>query len=366
VYSLGVKHVHGGQTKVFGAHDLYSELNWVMLMKNESEAEVLRCIRAYHAYCRSENVDIRHLHTDNFASYLTPAVRACVQNELKAVYTQSPPDTPRSNGTSERMWRTMGNDTRACMQHARLPRNYCWYALRHGVDVRNTLPLKRDPTLCAYKLFTGRTPNVMGFRVWGCVVYAKLMHPLTKMANRAVRCVHLGRAQSGPGYVCYDPAGQRVHISIHCRFVETSTPGLTVSSQGGWLEAVPEYADEFDPDADIVDGLGNPIGDFPTADVESCDEPLMPAAAPPAAPAGASSPAGPATRARASAPPSRSAPIVNEPPASLSRPRRARALNIYNRGSSVRPSMSSMIVGMAALVGALQPGGTRLALSSLA
>ena len=35
VYSLGVKHVHGGQSKVFGAHDLYSKRDFVMFMNND-------------------------------------------------------------------------------------------------------------------------------------------------------------------------------------------------------------------------------------------------------------------------------------------------------------------------------------------
>jgi hypothetical protein len=374
VYSLGVKHVHGGQSKVFGAHDLYSKRDFVMLMNNESESEVLRCLKAYNTFCKAENVSVKHLHTDNYASYLTPAVRSFVQNEMGAVYTQSPPETPRSNGTSERQWRTMGNDARRLLQHARLPRNFAWYALRHAVEVRNTLPWKDDPTMCAYKAFTGRAPNVMGYRVWGCVVYAKVMHPLTKMANQAVRCVHLGRATSGPGYICYDPSTQKAHISIHCRFVERSTPGFTVNSQGGWLECVPDYADEFDCDADIVDGLGNPIGALPDATISDVDEPLIPAeGAPDAAAQPAASPASPppSSRTRSARPtaqsvaspqpsaravgaPPRAPPGVNERP---TRPQRSRGLNIYqSRGA--RPSMAAVaLLSMSNLVAALQPGG---------
>ena len=92
----------------------------------------------------------------------------------------------------------MGNDTRAQMEKRKMPHNFAWYALRHSVDVANTLPFDSNPDACPLSVFTGSKPHAAHFRVWGCVAYAKhcsLYDRVTKMANQAVvRVVHLGRA----------------------------------------------------------------------------------------------------------------------------------------------------------------------------
>ena len=58
---MGVKHVHGGQTKILGIHDYKSKLNWVALLKDETAGEVLRAWREFFAYASSHNVTIRHV-----------------------------------------------------------------------------------------------------------------------------------------------------------------------------------------------------------------------------------------------------------------------------------------------------------------
>ena len=176
------------------------------------------------------------------------------------------PYSPRSNGKMERQWRTHGNATRAMLQKSRLPRNFAWYALAQSVKVRNTLPIADKPDECPYSLFTGKKPSASQFRVFGCVCYAKIYDRVTKMSNEAVRCVNLGPAPNQSGVIAYDVSTRKRHTAQHCRFVESSCPGLTVSDEG-WDEIVPEFADEYDsgatrtedaPEFDEGDGGGAP------------------------------------------------------------------------------------------------------------
>ena len=51
VYSLGVKHVHGGQSKVLGIHDHASGLDWVKLLKREDAENILEGLREFHTFC---------------------------------------------------------------------------------------------------------------------------------------------------------------------------------------------------------------------------------------------------------------------------------------------------------------------------
>ena len=258
VYNMGVPHIHGGQRKVMGFHDHMSKFNYVVLLANETEEEILRGLKEFINYTRSCRVVVRHIHTDNAKPHLGPNVTAYIRDDVKARYTTIVPNTPRQNGAMERQWRNMGNDTRTLIGHAKMTRNYVWYALHESVQVANTLPNPDDNTKCPYSLFTGRRPNVTQFRVWGCMVYAKIFNPLPKVADRAVRCLHLGRLPSQPGYMCYDPETKQLHKSIHCRFVETECPGLTMSREG-LEQCMPSYHDmasedwERAPDSSVLD-----------------------------------------------------------------------------------------------------------------
>ena len=349
VYSIGVKHVHGRQTKVINFHDLCSKFDLVFLLKDESEASIIDAIRKCHAFYRAHGHDIKHLHTDNFKSYVSDATKQVVLQELRAVYTTSPPNTPRSNSTSERQWRDMGNDTRKLLQHAKLPRNYAWYALRQAVLVRNTLPFAKDPDNCSYKLFMGRPPRVTALRVWGCVVYPKLYHLVTKMSNQSVACINLGPAESQPGFMCFDPSTKRIHVSSHCRFVEEACPGVTLHAQG-WGEVVPSFADEYDDNAPLADDTVEDDNVDPADTLLNNDDTLL-----------GSSPADddddhvPSPQQGGESPHQGGSPQLRQPPppqpASLQRSRRS-STNPYNRVPTSR-----VLTTMAAIIASLQPGG---------
>jgi len=49
VFSLGVKHVHGGQSKVLGIHDHFSGFNWVRLLRNDHECQAPCSVHHGHA-----------------------------------------------------------------------------------------------------------------------------------------------------------------------------------------------------------------------------------------------------------------------------------------------------------------------------
>ena len=176
--------------------------------------EMICAMREYMNVCKASKVTVRRGHTDNAKAHVGAKMKAFWRDEVKAVYTTIVPNEPRQNGCMERQWRNMANDSRTLCTHAKLPKNYVWYALRHAVEVANTLPHKDNASNCSDKLFTGHTPNVTQFRVWGCMMYAKIYNPVTKMADKAVRCLHLGRLPSQPGYLGLDPeTGKLVAVS---------------------------------------------------------------------------------------------------------------------------------------------------------
>jgi len=251
VFSLGVKHVHGGQTKVLGIHDHFSGFNWVRLLRNETADELIIAWREYLNFCGMQKVVVRRSHTDNAKPHVGDKMTAFMRDEVKIHMTTIVPNEPRQNSVMERQWRSMASDARKAMHHGNVTRNYCWYALDESVAVANTLPIQGNLSECPYLLFTGKKPTVTHFRVPFCMMYAKVYDPITKMANRAVRCIHLGRCRDQPGYKGLDPETGKVHVSVHCRFVESECPGLRLSKEG-WQTAMPSYSEMFDDSAQWV------------------------------------------------------------------------------------------------------------------
>ena len=331
VYDMGLAHVHGGQRKILGIHDHYSKFNWVCLLRSESADEMCQAWRQYANVCKMHRIVIRRVNTDNHRTHTGDKMTALMRDEIKAHYTTIVPNEPRQNGAMERQWRTMGNDTRKMLQHSKLPRNYAWYALYTSVQVGNTLPHKDNPNVCSHLLFTGHKPDVQSFRVWGCMMYAQLYDPITKQANRALRLVHLGRAPNQPGYIGVDPETKAVHISVHCRFVETECPGFTLSAHG-WEQVMPSYHDMYVGEAErVVDvpllAEDTLLGDASPPLLNGHDMPTM---APPS---------------NAAAPPS---------PQTMAQQRGRRGTANY---SNPVPGASVTDTAMAAAVQSLQPGG---------
>ena len=242
VFSLGVPHVHGGQTKVLGINDHFSGFNWVRLLRNETAEELIVAWREYLNFCKMHKVIVRRVHTDNAKAHVGPKMTTFMRDETQAHYSTIVPNEPRQNAVMERQWRSMASDSRKSLHHGNIPRNYCWYALDESVAVANTLPIHGNQSKCPHLLFTGKKPNVTKFRVMFSMMYAQVYDPLTKMANRAVRCIHLGRCRNQPGYLGLDPETGKLHVSVHCRFVEGECPGLKLSKEG-WQTAMPSYSE---------------------------------------------------------------------------------------------------------------------------
>ena len=83
VFSLGVKHVHRGQSKVLGIHDHFSGFNWVRLLRNETADELIIAWREFINVCNMHKVVVRRSHTDNAKPHVGDKMTAFMRDELK-------------------------------------------------------------------------------------------------------------------------------------------------------------------------------------------------------------------------------------------------------------------------------------------
>ena len=136
------------------------------------------------------------------------------------------PQTPQQNGIAERKNRHILETARALLINAHAPSRYWTDAVTTAVHLLNRLPSKVLGFQTPLQALAKHTPLpsvlMLPPRVFGCVAYVHLhKNQRTKLDPCARRCLFLGYAFHQKGYRCYDPASNRIYISMDVTFMET-------------------------------------------------------------------------------------------------------------------------------------------------
>ena len=252
VWTASVGHVHGGQTKVIGFHDQYSDVTKYYLLHSEQIDDVQGAMLKYLAWAKSYNVTPWRFHTDNAPQLSGPTMKAWLAE--KGIHcTTCAPHEPKQNSIIENRWRVAANDIRTAIAR-QIPPSYWWYVMSAQQQVAWCIP-RPHPTApstwtTSWQLWTGHRPDVRQHRVIGCLAYYKVRGPQGKFDMRARRALHLGRAEDQPAYVLLDLESRTIVVSPHVRFVEGIMPGLSKYAQAG----EPEGDDLFKLDSPSADG----------------------------------------------------------------------------------------------------------------
>nr|GEW66882.1 hypothetical protein [Tanacetum cinerariifolium] len=112
--------------------------------------------------------------------------------------------TPQQNGVAERKNRVLQDMINAMLVSANLPKNLCGEALLTACHVSNRIIAKKLKVFF-YERWKGRKPNIIYFRVWGCLAYYKVLLPNTyKLGPRGLKSVFVGYAKDSKSYRCLD------------------------------------------------------------------------------------------------------------------------------------------------------------------
>jgi hypothetical protein len=75
-------------------------------------------------------------------------------------------------------------------------------------------------------LLTSSAPDASKFRVFGCIVFAKVLDKLRrKLSEKAFRGVMVGYPPDAPRYRIYNPETRRIIASVHV-LLQKNTPGF--------------------------------------------------------------------------------------------------------------------------------------------
>ncbi|KAJ4793324.1 polyprotein [Rhynchospora pubera] len=197
--------------------DDFSKYSWIYFMANKSD--VVTIFSAFK--CQVENLfncTIKILRTDGGTEF-----KPITTKFPHIVHQTTCPYTPQQNGTSERKHRHVVELSIAIMTHASIPTIYWDEIISSTIYLINRLPT-HNHTIPFTALFS-KNPDFNFLKVLGCLCF-----PYTKPYNthklepRALPCVFIGYAKNQKGYRCLHLPTNKIYVSRHVQFDETTFP----------------------------------------------------------------------------------------------------------------------------------------------
>ena len=188
------------------------------------KSDVLDCFLTYKAWAEAATgKKLRALRTDGGGEYVSHAfdehLRTCGITRQK-----TPPYTPEHNGVAERANRTIMEEVRALLIHARLPNHFWALALRAAVYLRNRSPTSAVDGMTPLEAWTGQRPSLGHLRVFGCLAYAHVPDVKRgKLDPKSRACTFVGYSTESKAYLLWDPVKKTVITSRDVTFVEHLT-----------------------------------------------------------------------------------------------------------------------------------------------
>ncbi|WVZ49277.1 hypothetical protein U9M48_000649 [Paspalum notatum var. saurae] len=160
-------------------------------------------------------------------------------------FRMSCPYTSQQNGRAERILRTVNNIVRSLLFQAHLPAVYWVEALHTATYLLNRHPTSTLKFSTPYHALYNHPPSYDHLRVFGCKCYPNITATAPhKLAPRSVMCVFLGYSSEHKGYRCLDPITNRIIISRHVVFDESSFP-FAEASPASALPTNLDFLDDF-------------------------------------------------------------------------------------------------------------------------
>jgi hypothetical protein len=182
------------------------------------------------------------------------------------------PHTSSQNDKTERIIHTTNNILRSLLFQASMPPSYWVEALHTATCLLNRHPTKTLSSAALSFVLFKTQPSYDYLRVFGCHCYPNLSSTAThKLALLSAACVFLGYPSEHKGYRCLDLSTNRIIISRHVIFYETSFPffevSLPPSSEVDFLSEL-DVAPIISPGVSHVSGTmalctASPVGSLP-------------------------------------------------------------------------------------------------------
>jgi hypothetical protein len=192
---------------------------WVYFMKHKGE--MFQHFLNFKAMVEKEKgVSIKCLRSDGGGEYFSNEFSEYLKEHgIQKKYSCS--YSPQQNGVDERKNRHIVEITCAMLNEKNLP-NYFWAeTIKTTVYIMNQTPTTVVHVMTPEEKFTGKKPDVLHFRVFGCITY---MHDpnkkRSKLDPKAKKCIFIGYSSEQKGCKCFNPSTWKLQVSRDVMFDE--------------------------------------------------------------------------------------------------------------------------------------------------
>jgi hypothetical protein len=233
-----------------------SHFLWTFPLRLKSET--FSTLTHFFAYVSTQfGVTIKSIQCDNGREFDNSSSRTFFATH-GVILRMSCPHTSPQNGKAERIIRTTNNILRSLLFQASMPPSYWVEALHTATYLLNRHPTKTLASATPFLALFKTQPSYDHLRVFGCSCYPNLSSTAAhKLAPRSAACVFLGYPSDHKGYRCLDLSTNRIIISRHVIFDETSFPFSEVSSPPS---SNFDFLSEFDDAPVISPGISHISG----------------------------------------------------------------------------------------------------------
>ncbi|KAG5556472.1 hypothetical protein RHGRI_006920 [Rhododendron griersonianum] len=216
---------HSGARYFLTIVDDFTRCTWIFLMSHKSETQSL--LKSFLVFTRTQfNSTVKKIRSDN-GSEIYSMRNFFIAHGVE--YQRSCVDTPQQNGVVELKHRHILVVARALRFQANLPLRFWGECVLTAVYLINRLPTPLLSNKSPYELFHNKPPTFNHIKVFGCLCYATVIHPLHKFDSRARRCIFVGYPIGQKGYKLYDLHTHQFFVSRDVYFHENIFPYTTTS-----------------------------------------------------------------------------------------------------------------------------------------
>jgi hypothetical protein len=141
------------------------------------------------------------------------------------------PYTAQQNGLAERKHRHVVEMGLSLIAQSGLPQTYWVESFLTAIFLINSLPTSLLQHCSPYFMLFQQTPDYSLLRSFGCLCFARLRpYASHKLMFRSKRCIFLGYDMKYKGYRCLDPLSNKVFITRHVVFDESTFPAKFTTS----------------------------------------------------------------------------------------------------------------------------------------
>ena len=199
--------------------DDFSRKTWVYFLMEKLEA--FSIFKSYKARVEKETgTYIRSLRTDRGGEFTSQEfTNFCNEHGIHRQLTV--PYTPQQNGVAKRKNCTIMNMVRSMLTVKQIPKTFWLEAVNWTVHIINRCPTLAVKNKTPEEAWSGHTPSVDYFRVFGCISHVHVPdNTRVKLDAKSFKCILLGVSEESKAYRLFDPLSNKIIVSRDVVFEE--------------------------------------------------------------------------------------------------------------------------------------------------